>query len=104
MAFKLSVYRARYNRRLMGRIALRVQPGAKRNRVVGKVGEDWKIAVTAPPVDGKANQACVVLLAKICGVAKSAVTLTAGASSRRKTFEVAGLDESEIGQRLESHT
>jgi uncharacterized protein len=84
----------------MGRIALRVQPGAARRRVVGKVGEDWKIAVTAPPVDGKANQACVDLLAEICGAPKSAVTLVAGASSRRKVFEVEGREPAEIEQRL----
>lgn len=77
-----------------------MQPGAARRRVVGKVGEEWKIAVTAPPVDGKANQACVELLAEICGVAKSAVTLAAGASSRRKVFEVEGLEAGEIEARL----
>ena len=73
----------------MGRITVRVQPGAAKRRVAGKVGEEWKIAVTAPPVDGRANQACVEFLAELCGVAKSAVALVAGASSRRKVFDVA---------------
>jgi uncharacterized protein (TIGR00251 family) len=77
-----------------------VQPGAKRRRVVGKVGADWKIAVTAPPVDGKANQACVELLAEICGVAKSAVELVSGASSRRKVFEVEGLTAETIDEAI----
>lgn len=86
----------------MGRITLRVQPGAKRRRVVGKVGDEWKIAVTAPPVDGRANEACVKLLAEICAVAKSAVRLAAGASARRKVFEVEGLEAAEIERRLEA--
>jgi uncharacterized protein (TIGR00251 family) len=84
----------------MGRITLRVQPGASRRRVVGKVGEEWKIAVTAPPVDGKANQACEELLADLCGLPKSAVKLLAGASSRRKTFEVEGREPAEVEARL----
>lgn len=80
----------------MGRITLRVQPGASRRRVVGKVGDEWKIAVTAPPVDGKANQACEELLAELCGVPKSAARLVTGASSRRKTFEIDGREPAEI--------
>lgn len=86
----------------MGRIAVRVQPGAAKRRVAGKLGEEWKIAVTAPPVDGKANQACVELLAELCGVAKSAVALVAGASSRRKIFEVADRTPEEIEDALRS--
>jgi uncharacterized protein (TIGR00251 family) len=84
----------------MGRIAVRVQPGASRRRVVGKVGDEWKIAVTAPPAGGKANQACIELLAEVCGVPKSAVTLVAGASSRRKIFEVEGLEPEAIEKRV----
>ena len=84
----------------MGRITLRVQPGAKRARVVGKVGDEWKIAVTAPPVDGKANEACVAFLAELCGAPKSAVSLVAGAASRRKIFEVEGMHADEIEMRL----
>ena len=86
----------------MGRIAVRVQPGAAKRRVAGKLGEEWKIAVTAPPVDGKANQACVELLAELCGVAKSAVALVAGAASRRKVFEVADRTPEEIEDALRS--
>jgi uncharacterized protein (TIGR00251 family) len=84
----------------MGRITLRVQPGAARRRVVGKVGDEWKIAVTAPPVDGKANDACIAMLAEICGVAKSAVSLVSGASSRRKIFDVVDYESAQIENRL----
>ena len=73
-----------------------MQPAATKRLVTGKVGDEWKIAVTAPPVDGKANQACVEFLAELCGVAKSSVKLVAGASSRRKAFEVAELTPEEI--------
>ncbi len=84
----------------MGRIVLRVQPGAKRRRIVGKIGAEWKIAVAAPPLDGKANRACIEYLAEICDIAKSGVTLVAGAASRRKVFELEGYDTDAIERRL----
>lgn len=84
----------------MARVTLRVQPGASRDRVVGQHGDGWKIAVQAPPVDGKANAACIALLAELCGVAKSQVVLVHGAASRTKTFEIAEVAADEIERRL----
>ncbi len=84
----------------MGRVAVRAQPGAAKDRVVGKIGDDWKIAVKAPPVAGKANQALTELLALLCGVAASQVELAHGASGRRKLFEIKGLETAEIDRRL----
>ena len=52
-------------------LSLHVQPGAKRTAVVGLYGEKLKIALAAPPVDGKANQVLVQFLAKSLGIAKS---------------------------------
>ena len=80
----------------MGRITVRVHPGAKRRRIIGRLGAEWKIAVTAPPADGKANQACVELLAEACRVRQSRVALTSGASSRRKVFDIDGLGVEQI--------
>ena len=77
-------------------MTVRVQPGALRSRVVGKLGAQWKIAVTAPPVDGKANRACEEFLAQLTGRPRSAVTLERGASSRIKTFEIEGLSSERI--------
>lgn len=82
----------------MARIRLKVQPGAKRQRVAGKTGTEWKIAVTAPPADGRANEACIVFLAELCGVPKSSVRLLRGAGSRTKTFEIDGLAEEAIDE------
>ena len=86
----------------MGRVTLRVQPGAARRRVAGKVGEEWKLAVAAPPVDGKANEACIEFLAELCSAPKSAVKLVAGASSRRKIFEIDGRETAEIDDRIQN--
>ena len=85
----------------MGRITLRVQPGGARRRVAGKVGKEWKLAVTAPPVGGKANEACIEYLAELCSAPKSAITLVTGASSRRKVFEINGRETAEIEDRIQ---
>ncbi len=84
----------------MGRVAVRAQPGAAKDRVVGKIGDDWKLAVKAPPVDEKANEAITTLLASLCRVAASQVELLRGASGRRKLFEIQGLENAEIERRL----
>lgn len=65
-----------------------IQPGAKVTEVSGTHGDRLKIRLQAPPVDGKANEALVAFLAREFGVAKSAVTLVRGHSSRQKTVKI----------------
>jgi uncharacterized protein len=67
-----------------------VQPRASRARLGPRHDGRIKIAVTAPPVDGEANAAVIELVAKSLGVPRSAVTVIAGQSSRRKTLKVTG--------------
>ena len=76
------------------RLALRVTPKASRNRIEGVVADAdgkavLKVSVTAAPEDGKANAAVIALLAKSWKIAKSAFTLTAGATDRRKLLFIA---------------
>jgi uncharacterized protein (TIGR00251 family) len=73
-----------------------VQPRASRAKIGPLHDGRLKIAVTAPPVDGEANAAVIDVVAKALGVAKSAVTVIAGASSRRKTLRVAGVTVAQI--------
>jgi uncharacterized protein (TIGR00251 family) len=68
-----------------------VQPRASRAKVGPVHDGRLKIAVTSPPVDGEANAAVIELIAKTLGVARGAVTVVAGASSRRKTVRVDGV-------------
>ena len=79
---------------------VRVQPRARRNEIVREVGEALKLAITAPPVEGKANAACIELLAKILDVPKSSVSIAAGETSRNKLVRVVGLTADEIRRRL----
>jgi uncharacterized protein (TIGR00251 family) len=81
--------------------SVRVHPRAKKNAITGEMGDALKIALTAPPVEGKANDACVEFLAKVLKVPRSSVTITSGQSSRNKVIRVAGLSAPEVSRRLE---
>jgi uncharacterized protein (TIGR00251 family) len=76
-------------------LAVRVQPGAKKTAIVGVYGEgaeaQLKIAVQAPPVEGKANAALVEFLAELFGLPRNRVELHAGELSRSKIFLVRGV-------------
>lgn len=70
-------------------INVRVQPRASKDEIVGPHGADsLKIRITAPPVDGKANEHLIKFLAKSFGVAKNQVTLLNGASGRDKRLAI----------------
>jgi uncharacterized protein (TIGR00251 family) len=84
--------------------ALRVQPRASRNAVVGTIpcsqGEAVKLAITAPPVDGKANQAVIEYLAELFGVAKSCIAIVSGETGRNKLIAVRGLSAEQVHKAL----
>jgi uncharacterized protein len=69
-------------------VTVHVQPGARRTEVVGRHGDALKVRVTAPPVDGRANQAVIALVATTLAVPPSSITLAAGTSSRRKVLRI----------------
>jgi len=69
-------------------LTLHIQPGAKKTEVAGCYGDALKIRLAAPPVDGKANAALIGFVAERLGLAKSALTLKSGQTSRRKVLEV----------------
>jgi uncharacterized protein (TIGR00251 family) len=63
-----------------------LQPGAKSNEFAGRHGERLKIRISTAPVDGKANKQLIAFLAQQFSVAKSAVAIVSGESSRQKTL------------------
>jgi uncharacterized protein len=83
------------------RLRLRVSPGARSDTVVGRHGDGWKVRVTAPPEDGKANAAVLRLLAERLDLPGGSVTLVSGLSGRDKIVELAGIDAAEAERRLE---
>ncbi len=80
--------------------AVKVHPRAKKNAIAGEVGDALKIALTAPPVEGRANDACVEFLAGVLKVARSSVTIAAGQSSRNKVIRIQGLSAEQVRDRL----
>lgn len=81
--------------------AVKVHPRAKKNAFTGEIGDALKLSLTAPPVEGKANLACIEFLANLLKVPRSSVTIASGESSRRKVIRVAGLSAEEVRKRLE---
>ena len=81
---------------------VKVHPRAKRNAITGQVGEALKLALTAPPVEGRANRACVEFLAEVLNVPRSSVTIAAGENSRNKLIRVHGLNAAEVEARLKA--
>lgn len=87
-----------------GRVLLRVyvQPKASRNGFAGLHKDAIKLAITAPPVDGKANTAVVKFLAAFLNVKKNNLEIRYGLQSRNKTICISGLGEEAIRDRMQA--
>ncbi len=80
--------------------AVRVHPRAKRNGITGELGDALKISLTSPPVEGRANEACIEFFAKLLKVPRSSITIASGQSSRNKVIRVAGVSREYVLDRL----
>jgi len=81
---------------------VKVQPRAKATRVAGRLENAYRLQVAAPPVDGKANEACIAFFADLAGVAKSRVRILSGLTSRMKVVEIDGVGQEEFERKLAS--
>jgi uncharacterized protein (TIGR00251 family) len=72
---------------------IRVQPGARKNEIVGPHADSLKIKIAAPPEDGRANAELCSFLADLLGVAKSKISVVKGHSSRNKIIAIEGMSE-----------
>ena len=79
-------------------LRVHVQPGARRTSPAGVHGSRLKLAVAAPANDGRANDALLVLVARMAGVPRRAVTVASGASARDKRLRIAGDAEAILAQ------
>ena len=80
--------------------AVKVHPRARKDAVTGEVGDALKLSLTAPPVDGRANQACIEFLAKFLNRPRSSITIAAGESGRRKLIRVSGISAAQLREKL----
>jgi uncharacterized protein len=81
--------------------AVKIHPRARNNAITGELGGALRLSLTAPPVEGRANEACIEFLAKLLKVPRSSVTIASGQSSRLKVIRVSGLSAGELQKRLE---
>jgi hypothetical protein len=82
----------------MARFTVKVHPRARRSAVAGRLGDAWKLDLTAPPVEGKANEECVRFLAELVGVTRARVRIVTGLTSRTKVVEIEGVTEEEFSR------
>ena len=80
--------------------SVRVHSRAKKNAITGQVGDAIKVSLTAPPIDGRANDACIEFFAKLLKVPRSSVTIASGESSRNKVVRVEGLSAELVRARI----
>jgi uncharacterized protein len=81
-------------------LSVRVHPGARKNGVTGVHGNSAKIALTAPPIDGKANEALIAFLAEALRLPRARVSLVSGATSRSKILRITGKSAAEVATAL----
>jgi uncharacterized protein (TIGR00251 family) len=84
----------------VARLAVRVQPRARRDEIVGERAGAVLVRVTAPPVEGRANAALCRVIATRLGLAPGKVTVVRGASARDKLVEIDGLEAEEVRRLL----
>jgi uncharacterized protein len=80
--------------------AVKVRPRARKNGITGEFGDALKLSRTSPPVDGRANEACIEFFAKLLMVPQSSVTIASGQTSHRKVIRVSGLSAEEARRRI----
>ncbi|HLY97588.1 MAG TPA: DUF167 domain-containing protein [Candidatus Angelobacter sp.] len=80
--------------------AVKVHPRARKNAITGTVGDAVKLALMAPPVEGKANQAVIEFFADLFQIPRSSVTIASGETSRNKVVRVSGISRAAVEQRL----
>jgi uncharacterized protein (TIGR00251 family) len=81
-------------------LSIRIQPRASKNEIVMMDDGNHKIRLTAPPVDGAANESLVKFLSDILSVAKSSVEIVSGHTSREKVVRISGMTEAEARRLL----
>ena len=86
---------------MKAQVAIKVQPRSSAERVAGRLGAEWKILLTAPPVEGRANRACIEFFARGLRVPRSAVRIVAGETSRHKRIEIDGVTQEALDCFLE---
>ena len=82
-------------------IKVKIVPGSSKDKIIGVYNDALKIAITAPPVEGKANKKCIAYLAKYFEVAKSKIEIISGQTSKNKLIKIYDISQSEFLDKIE---
>ncbi len=77
-------------------LSLRIQPRSSKNQIVLMENGGYKVKLTAPPVDGAANEALIRLLADTLSLAKSRIEIVSGHTSRDKIVRISGIGQADV--------
>jgi uncharacterized protein (TIGR00251 family) len=80
--------------------AVKVQPRARKNAIMGVVGDALKLALTAPPIEGRANQAVIEFFVELFEIPRVSVTIASGATNRNKVVRITGMTKQAVAERL----
>jgi uncharacterized protein len=83
---------------------VKIHPRARKDAITGEVGNALKLSLTAPPIEGRANHACIEFLANLLNLPRSSVTIASGQTGRSKVIRVTGLSADEVQKRLRSQS
>jgi uncharacterized protein len=83
------------------RLEVHIQPNSSRNKITGYADGVLKVKITAPPVEGKANQKLIEFLSDVFDIAKSNIKIASGLTGKRKILDIDTLSPEEIRERLE---
>lgn len=75
---------------------MKVHPRARQNAITGELGDALKISLKVPPVEGKANDACIEFFANLLQVPRSSVSIASGQTSRKKVIRISGVNADEV--------
>jgi uncharacterized protein (TIGR00251 family) len=81
---------------------VKIHPRAKKNAITGELGNALKLSLTTPPVQGRANEACIEFFANLLKVPRSSVTIASGHTSRQKVVRVSGFSAEEVRKKIGS--
>ena len=82
-------------------IKVKIIPGSSKNKIIGVYNNSLKITITAPPVEGKANNKCITYIAKCFDVAKSKIEIISGQTSKNKLIKIYDISQREFLDKLE---
>lgn len=82
------------------KINVRVQPGARKNQLLGFQEDVLRVKIAAPPVEGKANRELIVFLSEVLGIRKSDITIEKGATTKRKMVGITGITKAQVMERV----